>query len=106
MAFEPLLTRNMSRPDSRRIDVEGFEREVLQGASALLHHAHPMLMVEIQANREAILQRMQASGYRMLTPAGRVIRRPDDLSASHMNTFCFHEQAHAPTLRRLEQFAA
>jgi len=93
-------------PDFIKIDVEGFELEVLKGASALLREARPMLMVEIQTNREPILQMMKEQGYCMFTPAGDVIRHHQDLASRHMNTFCLHQQAHAEFLSRLCRAAA
>jgi FkbM family methyltransferase len=50
--------------DFIKIDVEGMELEVLEGARRLLARCHPMMMVEVQdANREPFLALLAELGY-------------------------------------------
>ncbi len=83
------------RPDFIKIDVEGFEREVLLGAERLLREVRPMLMVEIQAGHADIVRLARKLGYLLFTPDGQAIGGADDFHAQHINTFWLHEQAHA-----------
>jgi len=67
-------------PDVLKIDVEGFEAEVLAGASGLLAH-RPRLFLELHLDLlerrrippADVLDRLQASGYRRFAVAGRPV---------------------------------
>lgn len=67
-------------PDLLKIDVEGYEAEVLAGASGLLAH-RPLLFLELHLDLlerrrippADVLDRLQASGYRRFSVAGRPI---------------------------------
>jgi FkbM family methyltransferase len=58
------------RADLIKIDVEGHERQVLDGAAGILARWRPVLVVETgheaEGSRAAIHDRLQALGYRML----------------------------------------
>jgi FkbM family methyltransferase len=62
--------RRLDRLDLIKIDVEGHERRVLDGAVALLDRYRPVLVLETghegDGDREAIHRRLNALGYRML----------------------------------------
>jgi len=71
-----------------KIDVEGAEFEVLRGASSAIDRFHPRLMVEIQADQQAIFDWFTERGYRCFSERGQRIGAWTDL---HLNTFCLHE---------------
>jgi hypothetical protein len=60
----------LDRLDLIKIDVEGHERQVLDGAAALLDRYRPPLVLETgheaEGDRPAIHDRLQGLGYRML----------------------------------------
>lgn len=60
----------LDRLDLVKIDVEGHERRVLDGAAALLDRYRPVLVLETghegEGDPEAIHRRLHALGYRML----------------------------------------
>lgn len=76
------------RPDFIKIDVEGFELEVFRGAAELLREARPLLMIEVQAERDALLRELHAASYRVFSPEGAELHQGSDLRAAHSNTFC------------------
>ena len=81
-----------------KIDVEGFELPVLQGATRILQQDRPLLMVEIQADREALAELASTNGYEVLG---------DDLAPFNWdeqflgNSFWFHRDAHDALLQEL-----
>jgi FkbM family methyltransferase len=83
------------RPSFVKVDVEGFELEVLEGASEVLRDLRPMLMVEIQRNYGRIEALMQEHGYGMLSPADAALEQDALFASSPTNTFWFHLEAHA-----------
>jgi len=62
--------RNLARLGLIKIDVEGHERRVLDGAAAILDRHRPVLVIETgheaEGDREAIHHRLGGLGYRML----------------------------------------
>jgi FkbM family methyltransferase len=64
------IERRLDRVDLIKIDVEGHERRVLDGAAGILERWHPVLVIETgheaEGSRAAIYDRLQALGYRML----------------------------------------
>ncbi|HEX4958637.1 MAG TPA: FkbM family methyltransferase, partial [Lacibacter sp.] len=55
----------ISNVDFIKIDVEGFETDVLKGAAATLAQHQPVVMIEVFENsREEVEQMMQQYGYR------------------------------------------
>jgi FkbM family methyltransferase len=65
-----VLERGLDRLDLVKIDVEGYERRVLDGAAAVLARFRPVLVIETghesEGDRAAIHSRLQGLGYRML----------------------------------------
>jgi FkbM family methyltransferase len=62
--------RELDRLDLIKIDVEGHERQVLDGAQAVLARYRPALVIETgheaEGDRPAISDRLRGGGYRML----------------------------------------
>jgi FkbM family methyltransferase len=62
--------RNLTRLDLIKIDVEGHERQVLDGAAAILDRHRPVLVIETgheaEGDRAAVHDRLAGLGYRML----------------------------------------
>ncbi len=87
------------RPDLVKIDVEGFELEVLRGAVSLLRDIQPLLLIEIQRQKGSVLELLESYGYAMFSPEGRPVRLPGDLD---VNTFCFHRERHAGLIRGMD----
>jgi FkbM family methyltransferase len=81
------------RPAFIKIDVEGFEREVLQGATGLLSQTRPMLMVEIQRAEEEIIRLARDHRYRLFTPEGARIQSVAELPPRPANTFWLPDEA-------------
>jgi FkbM family methyltransferase len=50
-------------PDFVKIDVEGFEWNVIEGFKATIAKSHPALMIEIQADSDKIISFFKESGY-------------------------------------------
>jgi len=69
--LDSLITeRNLDRVDLIKIDVEGHERQVLDGADVILRQFRPTLVIETGHegldDRRAIHDQLRATGYRML----------------------------------------
>jgi len=86
------------KPEFIKIDVEGFEAEVLRGMVALLKNRKPMLMVEIQRHHNEILNRLTGAGYigfndrlTRIVSSGQLV----------LNTFFLHTEAHAKEIQAL-----
>jgi len=94
------------RPDFIKVDVEGFELEVLRGAERLLRDARPMLMVEIQVAHREIVKLARQLGYLMFTPNGDTLEGSEDFVAQHINTFWLHQRAHAEIMANFGRAAA
>lgn len=59
------------RPDFMKIDVEGFEWEVLSGARKVIAECRPVMMVEVQTHQRDIADLLRGYGYRLYEPNGR-----------------------------------
>ena len=54
----------LNRVDLLKIDVEGMEFEVLDGAAGLINRTHPILIIEfIKVNKQALGERLMSLGY-------------------------------------------
>jgi FkbM family methyltransferase len=72
-----------------KIDVEGYETEVVAGAADTLAHHRPLLMIERAQDRPDMLRRLQALDYRpALREADRIVA--SDEPGRHRNTFFWH----------------
>lgn len=79
-------------PDFVKVDVEGFELEVLRGAKRILASATPALMVEIQAHQPELRALAHELGYLVLNEWGAPTDLPDDWTG---NSFWLHPGRHA-----------
>lgn len=120
----PLDTLELGRADAVKIDVEGFEEAVLEGATALLAAHRPALIIEIEDRQHPgrtlrIFRRLWDAGYRAHSWQGEALaelsletphwagvtadealvnRRPD---GGFMNNFVFlHPEGNGRQLRR------
>ncbi len=80
------LAEVFQRPAAVKIDVEGAELAVLEGAQALIERARPLLLIEVgrsqlQQHGDSVEEMngwFQASGYRTFLISGRRQHRDDD----------------------------
>ncbi len=98
MVFDQFAREYRVAPALIKIDVEGFEWEVLQGMSETIDKHHPILMVEVQTHREEIHKWFRLQGYRLFHETLDEVTSPAELN---LNTFFFHRHHHEAQLRRL-----
>jgi len=86
-------------PDLVKIDVEGFEWPVLQGALSLLERARPVLMVEVTRDSAAIKALLDGLGYRLFQVRPQAILPLPTDSVMNFNVFALpQERDPAPLL--------
>ena len=61
---------NLSKPDVIKIDVEGAEKDVLDGAAHILRSARPVLLIELHRTNRDIEESLSKLVYRALTLDG------------------------------------
>ena len=76
-------------PSLIKIDVEGFEYEVLNGARSLLKSVRPIVMVEVQSHQIEIFKFFSELNYVLSLANGRRVKKPEDFC---LNTFCVPEE--------------
>jgi hypothetical protein len=86
---------NISRLDLIKVDVEGYELKVLQGAEETLKTFKPILFVELDDNNlkdqgdsaELLIRFLKACGYNKLTDAesSEVVSPDDDFRNCHFD---------------------
>ncbi|HYP39562.1 MAG TPA: FkbM family methyltransferase [Chloroflexia bacterium] len=85
--LDTILARN--RVDILKIDVEGFEEQVLRGASGILEsperaphtifiEVHPYAWAELGVTSESLLKLLESSGYKVFDLRGRAIANITD----------------------------
>lgn len=67
LSFVPFDSLNL-RPDIVKIDVQGAELRVLQGMQETLKNSRPLLMIEIEHQKEEILNFLKTLGYETYLP--------------------------------------
>lgn len=85
--LDEVAARSGLCPHLVKIDVEGFELKVLQGAQATLERARPMLMVEVTRDSAAIRTLLQGLGYRLFQVRADAILPLSGDSAMNFNVF-------------------
>jgi len=78
------------RPDFIKVDVEGFELEVVRGMCGLLERDKPALMIEVQRHRQEIWELLADRGYRAFHADFAPVRTPEGLE---LNTFFLHPES-------------
>lgn len=87
-----------SQPSFIKIDVEGYEWGVLQGAAQTIKQSLPAMMVEIQSNSEQIFDFLVDQDYRIFDDHMRELKLASQLN---MNVFCLHANKHDELIDRL-----
>jgi FkbM family methyltransferase len=92
-------------PDLVKIDVEGFEYEVLLGARRMLESLHPVIMVEVTRRADEVFELLREAGYQLFRSEGQTWFREDPTLqagvALDVNTFCLHAEHHQAIAARL-----
>ena len=90
-------SRDKTPPDLIKIDVEGYEFEVLQGALRVLRDQQPALMVEVSRHQDQIAALMTSLGYGVfrddLADLGQTI-------STGPNVFFLHRDNHRSLIER------
>jgi FkbM family methyltransferase len=86
-------------PDFLKVDVEGFEYPVLQGASGWYgpDRKPPIIMIEVQADHDAIGSWMHEQGYSLFDIEGHEV---NTIPHSTLNLFALHREHHKAALAR------
>ncbi|MFM9965523.1 MAG: FkbM family methyltransferase [Planctomycetaceae bacterium] len=87
-------------PSFVKIDVEGFEFEVLDGLHDTMQH-RPVIFVEVQRQHDRVWEFFESHGYRLFADTMQPLSRDEVLAIRTQNVFCFHPEAHASVLSRL-----
>jgi FkbM family methyltransferase len=92
-------------PTVMKIDVEGFELEVLQGATDLLRSRPPVMMIEIWHDPEKarkVRELIHGFGYRVFDDHLEELQEVDGgWGHNATNVFCFHPDAHGALMGKL-----
>jgi FkbM family methyltransferase len=83
--------------DFIKIDIEGHEYRALEGAAGIIEKCHPVMMVEVQADRAPIFDMFTALGYQLFNDRLVSHRAPESLGG---NVFCLPPER-ADQLRRV-----
>lgn len=85
-----------------KIDVEGWELQVLQGMQRTLSEHHPMLMIEVN-NSERWFSWLRQQGYHIFSlQQNPALLLPVAQHTSSLNVFCLHPQSPAQLLQPLQ----
>lgn len=87
-------------PRFLKIDVEGFEFEVLDGLRETMQH-RPAIFVEVQRHHDRVWDFFESRGYQLFRETMQSLTRDEVLTLRTQNVFCFHPEAHADVLSRL-----
>ncbi len=95
------LMDRVGRIDFVKIDAEGFEWPVVQGAQRLLSTQAPKVVLEMQYDRQVLFENLTRHGYRLFTAGLREIKAPEEFAPNIENVFGFHRSRHAELLAEL-----
>jgi FkbM family methyltransferase len=95
-SIDSLVAETNVTPTHVKIDVEGFELEVLQGGRGLLTSHAPVLFLEIHndllrkrsINPDEVLAALASYGYDRITSLGKAVSREEILSRPIVRTVC------------------
>jgi FkbM family methyltransferase len=76
LAAEPL-----PKPDLIKIDVEGAERQMLDGAMTTLRDARPILLIELHGTNQTVSDALNAAGY-----TSSIVGSRDNILDAHWNS--------------------
>lgn len=100
ITLDSFCEKNIIKPDVIKIDVEGFEYEVLLGSEFCLSN-FPIIMVEVQRNHEEIFDFFYQKNYLMFNVNGKNVDKNYLINCDTQNIFCFHQQKHKELLQKL-----
>jgi len=86
------------RPDFVKVDVEGFELDVLEGASQTLE-TRPVMMVEVTDRRDAVVDLLSARGYEMFDSRLRRLHAIPSSAGLGFQVFFLDPEQHEEKLR-------
>ena len=98
MRLDDFIYDNNILPNFIKIDVEGFEFEVIKGMSYILKSIQPIFMIEVLYNRNSIYNVMKNENYLMFNDNLKLIKNPDEFS---LNAFFLHSKKHISILNTL-----
>ncbi len=87
--------------DFIKVDVEGFEFNVLMGALKTIQINLPIMMVEVQANQQEIFEILKMTNYSLFNDSRQELIHAEDMKG---NIFCLHTAKHREII--LENFRA
>lgn len=99
---DDFLEKNGILPDFVKMDVEGFEYEVLKGLEKTIRESRPAMMVELQIHHEEIFEMLTSLGYSVFRADRSQVPDASGLYIGGPNFFFIHSQDKA----RLAPFAA
>lgn len=97
--LDDFIKNHSIKPELIKIDVEGFELNVLKGMIHTIHRDFPKIMVEVQADEAELLNLLRDAGYTLFDPLLSSCTRPGDLRG---NIFALHSQRHGEILNSLK----
>ena len=84
--------------DFIKIDIEGAEWQALQGAKEVINRCKPAMMIEIQADKDAIFDYLDGNNYVLFNDSKKNINVASDLKG---NIFCLHRECHSILINSL-----
>ena len=98
VTLDSLIRGGLPRPSLVKIDVEGFEQQVLKGMAGALSADKPGLMIEVTRNPEEVLSLLTKYGYQCFDRSRARIKAAPGMRD---NVFCVHPGVHRDKIERL-----